>query len=277
MEPDRATIRRQLLAWYRARKRDLPFRRTKDPYAILVAETILQRTRVDAGLPYYERFLAAFPSVHDLAAASEADVLRVWEGLGYYRRARNLHAAAKVITERHHGELPPDFEAEIPKPTAKRSVPLVRVVFVVATRRDSVLLVRRTAGLHAGLYGLPGGELEPRESERSALRRHLAGLGVKAVVTEPLGPVRHAFSHLRWEGAAFRCSVRGTPRGAEWVEQDRLAILPLVPFQRRLLNQAMDRATNAQRRTTDAVFGTKADVARGKPDNPRASHLPHRG
>jgi len=384
VEPDRAAIRRQLLAWYRARKRDLPFRRTKDPYAILVAETILQRTRMQAGLPYYERFLAAFPTVHDLAVASEAEVLRVWEGLGYYRRARNLHAAAKVIVERHRGELPSDFEAlralpgigdytagalgsiafglrvpavdgnvtrvlsrlyrieedtgrsetkrhvralaaelvpteapgewnqavmelgatvclprsprcgscpvsseclaraagvqgEIPKATAKRSVPLVRVVFAVATRRDSVLLVRRTAGLHAGLYGLPGGELEPKESERSALRRHLARLGVKAVVTEPLGPVRHAFSHLRWEGASFRCSVRGTPRGAEWVAQDRLAILPLVPFQRRLLDQAMDRATNAQRRTTDAVFGTKTEVAWGKADYPRSSHPSHRG
>ena len=109
-EPHRAELRRRLIAWYRERKRDLPFRRTRDPYAILVAEVLLQRTRVKAGLPYYERFLAAFPTVRDLAAAPEADVLRAWEGLGFYRRAQNLHRAAKVIVDRYGGEVPPDFE-----------------------------------------------------------------------------------------------------------------------------------------------------------------------
>lgn len=108
-EPERGALRRQLLGWYRGRKRDLPFRRTRDPYAILVAEVLLQRTRIKAGLPYYERFLAAFPTVRRLAAASEGEVLRAWEGLGFYRRARNLHRAAIAIVEHHGGKVPADY------------------------------------------------------------------------------------------------------------------------------------------------------------------------
>lgn len=103
-------IRRNLTAWYRRARRDLPWRRTDDPYAILVAEFLLQRTRVASGTAYYERFLARFPTVQDLAAASEADVLRVWEGLGFYRRARNLHAAARAIVRDHGGRVPASFE-----------------------------------------------------------------------------------------------------------------------------------------------------------------------
>ena len=86
----------------------MPWRRTKDPYRILLAEYLLQRTRVASGTPYYERFLDRFPNVAALAAASEDDVLRAWEGLGYYRRARNLHAAAQTIVHDHGGRIPSD-------------------------------------------------------------------------------------------------------------------------------------------------------------------------
>jgi A/G-specific adenine glycosylase len=86
-----------LVAWYRANRRDLPWRRTRDPYAILLSELMLQQTRVDTVVPYYGRFLAEWPTVGALAAAPEEDVLRAWAGLGYYRRARNLHAAARAV------------------------------------------------------------------------------------------------------------------------------------------------------------------------------------
>lgn len=86
----------------------MPWRRTKDPYRILVAEYLLQRTRVASGKPYYERFLDRFPDVASLAAAPETEVLRAWEGLGYYRRARYLHAAAKAIVRDHGGRVPSD-------------------------------------------------------------------------------------------------------------------------------------------------------------------------
>src|SRR5438034_6675533 len=109
-EPSAPAVRTRLLAWYDENRRDLPWRRTTDPYRILVAEYLLQRTRVASGTPYYERFLERFPTVRDLAAASLDDVLAVWEGLGFYGRARNLHAAARAIVERHGGPVPRSLE-----------------------------------------------------------------------------------------------------------------------------------------------------------------------
>jgi A/G-specific adenine glycosylase len=94
-----SAFRRRLLRWYDANKRDLPWRRTRDPYRIWVSEIMLQQTRVAAALPYYERFLERFPDVGALALSSEAEVLAAWAGLGYYSRARNLHRAAKLIAK----------------------------------------------------------------------------------------------------------------------------------------------------------------------------------
>src|SRR5437899_9253327 len=109
-DPSRDDVRSHLLSWYGANRRDLPWRRTRDPYRILVAEYLLQRTRIASGTPYYERFLERFPTVRDLAAAPIDDVLTVWEGLGFYGRARNLHAAAQAIVERHGGEVPRSYD-----------------------------------------------------------------------------------------------------------------------------------------------------------------------
>src|SRR5467141_2153100 len=109
--PSPTEVRSRLLAWYAANRRDLPWRRTRDPYRILVAEYLLQRTRIASGTPYYERFLMRFPTVQDLAAASLDDVLAVWEGLGFYGRAERLHAAARVIVAEHAGKVPPSYEA----------------------------------------------------------------------------------------------------------------------------------------------------------------------
>jgi A/G-specific adenine glycosylase len=95
-----------LLRWYRKAARDLPWRRTKDPYAIWVSETMLQQTQVETVKPYYERFLKRFPTVEALAAADIDTVLKLWEGLGYYSRARNFHKAARQIVDRFAGKLP---------------------------------------------------------------------------------------------------------------------------------------------------------------------------
>ncbi len=102
-------VRRALLDWYDANKRDLPWRRTGDPYAILISEFMLQQTQVQTALPYYQRFLSAFPTVASLANADEEEVLREWAGLGYYSRARNLHAAAKKIVEEFGGKVPGSY------------------------------------------------------------------------------------------------------------------------------------------------------------------------
>ena len=98
-----------LLAWYPRHHRDLPWRRTRDPYAIWLSEVILQQTRVAQGLPYYETFLAAYPTVQRLAAAPEAEVLRYWQGLGYYSRARNMHHTAQQVVNEHGGHFPGNY------------------------------------------------------------------------------------------------------------------------------------------------------------------------
>ena len=95
-----------LLAWYPRHRRDLPWRHTRDPYAIWLSEVILQQTRVAQGLPYYETFLAAYPTVLTLAAAPEAEVLRYWQGLGYYSRARNMHHTAQQVVNEHDSRFP---------------------------------------------------------------------------------------------------------------------------------------------------------------------------
>ncbi|MEM9352618.1 MAG: A/G-specific adenine glycosylase [Planctomycetota bacterium] len=107
----RRKLRRRLLAWYAKEARDLPWRRNPSPYRVWVSEVMLQQTQVETVRPYFDRFLQRFPTVEDLADADEQEILRLWEGLGYYRRARGLHAAAKVVVAEHGGEFPTDLTA----------------------------------------------------------------------------------------------------------------------------------------------------------------------
>src|SRR5437763_4461881 len=108
--PGLPAIRKRLLAWFDRHQRPLPWRRDRDPYRVWVSEVMLQQTTVAAVVPYFERFLATFPTLADLAAADEQAVLRHWEGLGYYRRARHLHRAARQLVAEHGGRLPDDPE-----------------------------------------------------------------------------------------------------------------------------------------------------------------------
>lgn len=104
-------FRRRLLAWYRRAARDLPWRRTRDPYAVVVSEFMLQQTQVSRVLEYWPRFLARYPTVERLARARPAAVREAWDGLGYYRRAANLHRLAQVVVKEHDGRLPSDVGA----------------------------------------------------------------------------------------------------------------------------------------------------------------------
>src|SRR5688572_31588189 len=117
---DPAALRRRLLDWYRRHKRELPWRRTRDPYRVWVSEVMLQQTTVKAVVPYYERFLERFPTLAALAAAPEQDVLASWSGLGYYHRARNLQRGAKHILDHHQGEFPGTLEAAVAIPGVGR-------------------------------------------------------------------------------------------------------------------------------------------------------------
>ena len=117
----RKGIQARLLKWYKKNKRDLPWRKTRDPYAIWVSEIMLQQTQVATVIPYYQRFLKVFPTVRHLAKADLSKVLKVWEGLGYYSRARNLHRASQVVRNRFHGIIPDNLKDLLSLPGIGRS------------------------------------------------------------------------------------------------------------------------------------------------------------
>ena len=100
----------KLFYWYKKNKRDLPWRKTKDPYKIWISEVILQQTRVNQGLPYYNKFIEKYPSLNELSLASEEEVLLLWQGLGYYKRAINLLESAKIIAKENNGIFPNTFD-----------------------------------------------------------------------------------------------------------------------------------------------------------------------
>src|SRR5207244_10387206 len=106
--PAAATLQRRLLAWYDAHRRDLPWRRTRDPYPVWLSEVMLQQTQVATARPFFDAFIRRFPTLASLAAAREPRVLEAWSGLGYYRRARNLHAAVRLVVREHAGRVPDD-------------------------------------------------------------------------------------------------------------------------------------------------------------------------
>jgi A/G-specific adenine glycosylase len=109
-------FRRRLLNWFRANRREHPWRRDRNDYRVWLAEVMLQQTRIAAVIPYYEKFLARFPDIKSLAEAPEREVLRLWAGLGYYSRARNLHRAAREMVARHSGKFPTDFASALALP-----------------------------------------------------------------------------------------------------------------------------------------------------------------
>lgn len=121
LEEAAPALRQSLLTWYGTQGRDLPWRRSRDPYAIWISEIMLQQTQVKTVLPYYQRWLATFPTVVALANAEQQTVLKAWEGLGYYARARNLHKTAQLIVERHGGVFPENFEDAIALPGIGRT------------------------------------------------------------------------------------------------------------------------------------------------------------
>jgi A/G-specific adenine glycosylase len=159
-------FRRRLLRWYRARRRALPWRATRDPYRIWVSEVMLQQTTVQAVIPYYERWLRLFPDVKALARASRQEVLRAWQGLGYYARARNLHDAARAIVRDFGGRLPDDLNA-------LRSLPgfgpyTAAAVASIAFGRPCPILDANVRRLVMRLENLSAAD--SRRTERRALR-----------------------------------------------------------------------------------------------------------
>lgn len=153
-----SAFRRKLLAWFDRAKRDLPWRATRDPYRIWVSEVMLQQTTVAAVIPFFNRFLTSFPTVQALAAADEQTVLNHWQGLGYYRRARHLHAAAKSLVTDHAGELPDDPDVWAALPGVGRYI--LGAVLSQAFDRRLPIVEANTLRVLSRLFG---SRLDPRE------------------------------------------------------------------------------------------------------------------
>jgi len=152
--PVLGTLRRRLLGWYATHARPLPWRETCDPYRIWISEIMLQQTTVKAVMPYYARFLAAFPTVHALAAATESRVLQLWEGLGYYSRGRNLHRAAQVICAELQGDFPSELAALQKLPGIGRYT--AGAIRSFAFDLPAPIVEANTLRLYARLLGYPG-------------------------------------------------------------------------------------------------------------------------
>ncbi len=155
-----AELQRRLLGWFRCAKRDLPWRRTRNPYRIWLSEIMLQQTRVAAVVPYYRRFLARFPSVRALARARTNAVLKLWAGLGYYGRARNLHRAAREIVARHSGRFPRELNAALGLPGIGRYT--AAAVLSIAYGAPHAVLDGNVARVLARLGAIRGDLRAPR-------------------------------------------------------------------------------------------------------------------
>ncbi len=167
------TFAARLVRWQRAHGRhDLPWQNTRDPYRIWLSEIMLQQTQVAAAIPYYLRFIAAFPDVAALAAAPLDGVLAQWSGLGYYRRAHHLHAAAQAVVARHGGAFPRDVEALETLPGIGRTTAAAIAVFAFGVR--AAILdgnVKRVLARHGGIDGWPGAPKVETELWKSATVR----------------------------------------------------------------------------------------------------------
>lgn len=158
------SLQRRLLAWYRANRRDFPWRRGCDSYRIWVAEIMLQQTRIATVLPYYERFLARFSNVTALAHARESEVLKFWAGLGYYSRARNLHRAAKQIVSEHGGKFPASHEAALALPGIGRYT--AAAILSIAYDAPLAAVDGNIARVLARLFAIRGDLRGPRNWKR---------------------------------------------------------------------------------------------------------------
>jgi len=149
-----------LLGWFRAHQRDLPWRSSRDPYRIWVAEIMLQQTRIAAVMTYYDRFLEHFPSVEALAHAPQREILKLWSGLGYYSRARNLHLAAKSIVANHNGKFPRTQQAALELPGIGAYT--AAAVLSIAYDEPLAVLDGNVARVLARIQAIPGDLRAPR-------------------------------------------------------------------------------------------------------------------
>lgn len=266
-------LRRKLLDWYKTNHRDLPWRRRRDPYAIWIAETMLQQTQVKTALPYYARFIEAFPTIAALDRAPKQKVLAVWSGLGYYRRAENLKRAARIIARKHQGELPRAFDTLYALPGIGTYT--AGALMSIAFNRAYPALDGNARRVLGRLFN-SGSERELEEFGKRALSRSNPGQFNQALMelgaTVCVAPKPHCASCplSRWcaarQSANFRLAgPSGSKRGVQKVQW------PLLVIQNngRIL---------LRRRPQDGLLGGLWEVPGGerkKGETPRGALLRH--
>jgi len=166
-------IQKDLLQWFKKNKRDLPWRKTRDPYAIWVSEIMLQQTQVNTALPYYQRFLKAFPTVCRLARADLSRVLKIWEGLGYYSRARNFHRASQIVLNHFHSRIPNNLEDLLSLPGIGRST--AGAILSFAFNKDAAILDGNARRVLSRLFAVPAADVPNSLSLRGAKQRSNPG------------------------------------------------------------------------------------------------------
>jgi A/G-specific adenine glycosylase len=218
----RRDFSRKLLAWFRRAARDLPWRRTTDLYAIWVSEIMLQQTQVATVVPYYHRFLAQFPDIRSLAAADEQEVLRLWEGLGYYRRARQLHAAARRVASEHGGRFPSGYEAVRSLPGIGRYT--AGAILSIGQGARLPILEANTIRVLSRLFAFRG------ENAPSAGRKRLWSLAELILPTRDCG----AFNQGLMELGSEICTPRGPACGlcpvAQYCQARALDLVDQIPL-----------------------------------------------
>jgi A/G-specific adenine glycosylase len=214
-------FQRHLLAWFRANRRDLPWRASRDPYRIWVAEIMLQQTRIAAVMPYYNRFLDKFPTVESLARAPQDEALKLWSGLGYYSRARNLHRATKEIVVRHNGKFPRALDAALALPGIGRYT--AAAVLSIAYDLPLAVLDGNVARVLARLGAIRGDLRAPRlwhrlsEMAQELLARRAPGdwnqalMELGETICTPQNPRCPACPVSRWCRARARGLTREIP------------------------------------------------------------------
>jgi len=231
---DLPTFQAQLLGWFAGAKRDLDWRKNRDPYRVWISEIMLQQTRVAAVLPYYRRFLARFPTIHALAQARLDAVLRSWAGLGYYSRARNLHRAAREMVVRHGGEFPRSIEHALALPGIGPYT--AAAVLSIAYGEPHAVLDGNVARVLARLGALRGDLRRPKRW------RQLAGAATALLPVQSVPAAQPPSRPGDWNQAMMELGATlctpGTPRCAacpvsRWCRAHAMGIAPRLPAPRR--------------------------------------------
>jgi A/G-specific adenine glycosylase len=245
-EREARRLRAPLLGWYRRHRRDLPWRRTKDPYAIWVSEVMLQQTTVAAVTPYWERFLARFPGVASLASSREEDVLALWSGLGYYRRARALRRGAIAVMERHGGRVPTEMDDLLALPGVGRYT--AGAIGSLAFGRQTPVVDGNVKRVFSRLFAIRGAPAATAERRYWAIAESLvrgaapgdwnqAVMELGATVCTPRAPRCDACPLSRWCRAfalgrptsfparTRRPATRVVPVAVAWIERGERVLL----------------------------------------------------